>query len=88
MKSKTETVNYIKVLIEENSLGEIKASNIKESQALIGDLGIDSLDFAAIMLACEQWLKVKVKEDQIDWAKVRTVEQLADVLTKFQHESR
>lgn len=87
MKSKNETIEHIKTLIEENSLGEIKASSIKESQSLIEEIGIDSLDFAAIMLGCEKWLQIKVKEDQVDWSKVRTVEQLADVLTKSQHES-
>lgn len=86
MKNKSETIEYIKTLIEETSFGEIKATGISESQALIGDLGIDSLDFATIMLGCETWLQVKVKEDQIDWSKVRTIEQLADVLTKSQHE--
>ncbi len=79
MKSKEEIIQYLKNTIEEVSLGNIKAFKIQESDKIL-NLGLDSLDFAAVMLATEHFVGCKVNENKIEWRKIATVEQLAEVL--------
>ena len=82
MKTKEQIFNKIREIIEEVSLGVTKACDIKESDKLIDDLGLDSLDYAEVMLSCEEWVGVKIKEDTISWGNVSTVENLADIFVK------
>ena len=41
------------------------------------------MDYATIMLATEQKLGIKIREDGVRWAEIQTVEQLADLF--FRH---
>lgn len=66
--------------IEEISLGQSPASTIEPHHRLIGDLNLDSLDYATVLLACERDLGVKVQEDGVDWAQLQSVAQLAEFL--------
>lgn len=56
------------------------ASDIGDDEEIIAGLGIDSLDYASVLIECETILKISVQEDDIDWRRIRTVSQLADLL--------
>lgn len=79
MKSSDEIVLKIKQLIERITEGRVKAAGIKLENELIKDLGLDSIDFAAVMLGCEDWVGIKINESAINWADIRTVATLADL---------
>ena len=84
MRNTDEIERKLASLIEDISLGIHKADKIKSSQTIMGDLGLDSLDYAAAMLGCEEWLDVKVVESAVDWRQVRTVGDLAELLCRSQ----
>lgn len=83
MKTINEITNHLKILIEEILLGAVTKDDIESDTALM-DLGIDSLDFASIMLSGEAFVGGKINENIIDWRKVSTVHQLAEVLYNCQ----
>lgn len=70
--------------IESISLGEKVAAEIKETDEIIADLELDSLDYATVMLTCETWLGIKVNEAAADWRNIKTVGQLAAFLHAHQ----
>jgi len=77
MKSKDEIFEKICSFIEEVSLGNIHANHIKPGDKIIVDLGLDSLDYAAVMLQLEQWTGSKIDENKVNWAEVQSVAQLS-----------
>lgn len=85
MKSRDEITTYLTSQIEEIKLGTVAADQIAGDQRLIQDLGLDSLDYATCLLACEKWLGIKVREDGVDWGAIQTVDQLAQFLEQQQH---
>lgn len=50
--------------------------------ALLDDVGLDSLDYATVVVRTEDELGVKLREEDIDWPSVRTIGQLADVFER------
>jgi len=84
MKEKSEIIKRIQTAIEEVSLGAISLDRIQPSSRLIGDLGLDSLDYASVMLNVENWSGIKIKEDLVNWSKVQTVEELAALFEAHQ----
>ena len=56
------------------------ADQIAGDEEIIAGLGLDSLDYAMVLVECERALDVSVLEDDIDWRTVRTVDDLAGVL--------
>lgn len=80
MKSKEEILSKIKSEIEEVTLGEVVATNIRDDQELLSDLGIDSLDYAQIFVGVEEWAETKVGEEGIDWLNIKTVKDLAELI--------
>jgi acyl carrier protein len=79
-----EIVRFIAQTIEELSLGEKKADLVAPGDRLIEDIGLDSLDYATVLLSCEKWLGIKVREDAVDWLSVDTVLKLASFLEQQQ----
>lgn len=79
MKTKNEIINFIGAVIYEISLYQITPDQVTPETKIIQDLGLDSMDYATVMLRVEQWLDVKVPEDKINWAEIQTVEQLVIV---------
>ena len=79
MKPLSDIISHLKLVIEDVSLGAIDRNTINGDSVLL-DLGIDSLDFASIMLSGETFVGGKVNENNIDWRNVKTVLQLAEVL--------
>lgn len=47
--------------------------------ALLDEVGLDSLDYATVVVRTEDELGVKLREDGIDWPVVRTIGDLAAV---------
>jgi acyl carrier protein len=84
MKQKIEIVLKIQETIEELSLGNVPAKQISPENRLIADLGLDSLDFATVMLTVEKWSGIKIKEDLVNWSAVQTVDQLAALFEEHQ----
>jgi acyl carrier protein len=84
MKSVDAIVAYLTSAVEDVTLGAVAASQVTPGSTLLEDLGLDSLDYASLMLMGEQWVGVKVAEDDVDWRKVATVEQLATLLYESQ----
>jgi len=80
MRSKEEILTQLKVVLEEITLGVMKASKISDNDLILQDVGLDSLDYASALLNMEQWLGIHVREEGVDWRNVQSVEQLADFL--------
>lgn len=79
MKRKAEVLEHLKQVIHEVSLGAVAVEQITGESRIIGDLGLDSMDYATVMLSTEQWAGVKIREDGLNWSRIQTVEQLADL---------
>lgn len=84
MKSDLDIVAFIFDEIKRCTLGEINPTPSDLNRELINDLGLDSLDFASVMLATEEWLNVSVPEGDVDWAKIRTAKELATMFVALQ----
>ena len=84
MKTAADIQQHITALIEEIKLGAVPATQIRADDRLIQDLGLDSLDYATVLLGSEKWLGVKVREEAVDWSAIQTVGQLADFLAQQQ----
>lgn len=79
-KTLEQVVDFMRSEIESVSLGANAAAEVRETDEIIADLGLDSLDYATVMLRCETWLGIKVNEAAADWRTLRTVGQLAAFL--------
>lgn len=77
MKSQSEVLQYLASSIEEVTFGRVSAAAIKPDDRIIADLRLDSLDYATVMLGCEQWSGIKLDENRVNWAEIDTVEKLA-----------
>jgi|GEM_PF-5196887 len=84
MKSFDEIVNHIKKNIAQVLLESLPIDKINNDDKLIADLGIDSLDYAMVMLSGEEFIGKKVKEEGVIWQEIQTVQQLAMLLYKQQ----
>lgn len=84
MRSKEDIKAYLKTTIEDVTLGQKAAAGILDSQSLLSDLGLDSLDYASTLLEAEHWLGIRVREDGVDWGALRTVGDLGDFLFRQQ----
>jgi acyl carrier protein len=47
---------------------------------IINELGLDSLDYAAVVLGAEALMNGELDESAVNWSEVRTVQDLAEVL--------
>ena len=75
-------MSKIKKTIISNLIKVSKKKKISEKTKILEDLGLDSLDYVKLLLAVEKALKTKVLEEGVDWSKVVTVSQLADLFQK------
>lgn len=83
MKTINEITQYIRKSIEDLTFGSIKSDSLCDESVII-DLGLDSLDFASIMLSGEEFVNSKIDEDSINWAEIKTIIQLSELLFKSQ----
>jgi acyl carrier protein len=80
VKTPPQIEQQIAELVEEVRLGQTPAASVRPEQELMADLGLDSLDYAAVLLGAERWLNIKINESGVDWGQIRTVRQLAEFL--------
>jgi acyl carrier protein len=66
--------------IAEISLGAFRVEELSGETRIIIDLEFDSLDYATLMLMGENFLATKVKESEINWTKIETIDELAILL--------
>ena len=78
-RSKPEILWYLFAEIEAIRPGAWGSAERNPDQRIIQDLGLDSLDYATLMLGCETWSGTRVSDRAIEWARVQTVGQLADL---------
>ncbi len=83
-KTLEQVVDFMRSEIESISLGAKPAAEVGETDEIMADLGLDSLDYATVMLRCETWLGIKVNEAAADWSSLRTVAQLAAFMHSHQ----
>ena len=88
MKNSLKTVKDIELklaeLVEESTLGSVPSVKATPDRKIIDELGLDSLDYASVMLSCERWLGSKVDERSVNWREIQTLGQLAEVLFRSQ----
>lgn len=75
-------MSKIKKTIISNLSKISKRKKISEKTKILEDLGLDSLDYVKLLLTVEKTLKTKVLEEGVDWSKVVTVSQLAELFQK------
>ena len=83
-RTQAEIERYLAGLIEEITLGRHPAATIRPGDRLIAELGLDSLDYATVLLGCERWLGIRVAEEGVDWRSIQSIEQLARFLARQQ----
>jgi acyl carrier protein len=75
MKTKQELLDEAYSKMEEFSEGIVDKSNLSP-ETIILDSGLDSLGYAHVMLSLEEFTGRSVQEDDINWADVKTIDQL------------
>ena len=83
-KTYDEILQQLKLLVEEQTLGNITTEIISDESRMREELTLDSLDYASIFLGGEKWLNIKVREEGINWAQVQTIGQLAKLFENAQ----
>jgi len=85
MKQKIEIIKKLKDVIEDVTLGNVTSDTMSPSDRLIDDCGLDSLDYATVMLQVEEWAEIKIREDLVQWTEIRTIEQLAGLFKEHEN---
>lgn len=81
-----KTIDEIKAKVAQEinavTYGQVNAKTESDFDShLIDDLGLDSLDYAAIMVTVEDWLEIRVPEANVNWAELQT----GNLLSEFLH---
>lgn len=84
MKTVSDIEAYLAKGVSEITLGAVLPDEVTSDLGLISDLGLDSLDYASLMLMAESWVGVNVAEESVNWREVRSVRQLALLLHGLQ----
>ena len=86
MKLREEIIAKLKHQIADLSLGNLQCDSIKETDEIIGTLGLDSLDYATVMLQIQNWSNINIRESDVQWGMIKTVGELSDLFIKYQQE--
>ena len=67
------------------SIGDVAGSRLAGKPVtgdshLMDDLGLDSLEYATVLLSCEKSLGIRIVEQGVDWTELSTVGSLAGFL--------
>jgi acyl carrier protein len=84
MRTQNQIFDIVKKSVEDVSLGVISKDKVEWSSRLIEDLGLDSLDYASVMISVEKETDVSIEEDKVVWSEVQTAGQLADLFFRSQ----
>jgi acyl carrier protein len=83
MKMRDDILKFIVQEISEVSLGRLSPGQISPEANLLDDLGLDSLDYAAIVLSTERWTGIRVMDRVGDWSVMRSAADLARLFRSF-----
>ena len=75
---KEELLKKSYCVIEELTDGEISQDLLDKTNVIL-ELGLDSLKYAQLMLALEDYTGLSVQENNINWAEIRTIDQLTEL---------
>jgi acyl carrier protein len=64
------------------AIGEHRPGAHDPDSDILKDIGLDSLDYASVVVTVEDQLGVKLREEEIDWSRVATIRDLAGVFER------
>jgi acyl carrier protein len=64
------------------ALGDHRPGEHDPDSDILQDVGLDSLDYASVVVTVEDQLGVALREEEIDWSRVRTIRDLAGVFER------
>ena len=64
------------------AIGEHRPGEHEPESDILKDVGLDSLDYASVVVTVEDRLGVKLREQEIDWSRLATIRQLAEVFER------
>ncbi|MDB4330367.1 phosphopantetheine-binding protein [bacterium] len=76
--SKKDLLNTAYEKMEEVSEGVIDKTKLTPDTVIL-DSGLDSLGYAQVMLALEDYTDKSLMEDDINWGDIRTIDQLVSL---------
>ena len=84
MKNRQEIVEFLSDSIRDVAADRTAGRQIAMDTHILSELGLDSLQYAAVLLSCERWLAIRITEQGVDWSSLSTVGSLARFLEKQQ----
>ncbi len=64
------------------ALSEHRPGEHDPDSDILKDVGLDSLDYASVVVTVEDQLGVALREEEIDWSRVNTIRDLAGVFER------
>jgi acyl carrier protein len=64
------------------AIGEHTTGEPDPDSDILQDVGLDSLDYASVVVTVEDELGVALREEEIDWSRVKTIRDLAGVFER------
>jgi acyl carrier protein len=83
-KSAREIEAFLATSIADVAAGKSGGRRVTADLDILTDLGLDSLEYATVLLSCERWLGTRIQEQGIDWSALSTVGNLAAFLERQQ----
>jgi acyl carrier protein len=65
-----------------DAIAEHRPGDHDPDSDILQDIGLDSLDYASVVVTVEDQLGVKLREEEIDWSRVKTIRDLAGVFER------
>ena len=79
-RPRQEIVEFLGGAIRDVAGNRLADSPVGPDSHLMDDLGLDSLEYATVLLSCERWLGIRIVEQGVDWSSLSTVGSLASFL--------
>jgi acyl carrier protein len=77
MRADVDPLRVISDAIAEHQPGEHHPDS-----DILQEIGLDSLDYASVVVTVEDQLGVALREEEIDWSRVTTIRELAGVFER------
>lgn len=79
--NKTELINIVFDKIIELTENKIQKEDLNKDTVILST-GLDSLDYAHIMLTLEEVSNISPDENTIDWGNIKTIDQLVSLFAE------
>ena len=83
-KSAREIQDFLVKSIAEVAPDKRVGGSITAASDILSELGLDSIEYATVLLSCERWLGTRIREQGVDWSSLSTVGGLAAFLEEQQ----